>query len=54
MTFAYATESADDGIAHVKVTSPGTGMVRVEKRLNVNSKDFDLHALKATVVFSAQ
>jgi hypothetical protein len=52
MTFAQATESLDDGLAHVKITSPGTWMVRVEKRLAVKNPEFDLHALKATLVFS--
>jgi uncharacterized GH25 family protein len=54
MTFAYATESMDDGVAHVKVTSPGVWMVRVEKRIEANAKEFDLLSLKATVVFSVQ
>jgi uncharacterized GH25 family protein len=54
MTFAYATESLEDGLAHVKTTRPGVWMVRVEKRLAVNAKDFDLLSLKATLVFSVQ
>jgi uncharacterized GH25 family protein len=54
MTFAYVTESAADGLAVVKVTSPGVWMVRVEKRIEANAKEFDLLALKATVVFSVQ
>jgi uncharacterized GH25 family protein len=54
MTFAYATESAADGVAAVKVTSPGVWMVRVEKRTDANTKDFDVLGLKATLVFSVQ
>jgi len=54
MTFAYATESLEDGLAHVKVTSAGVWMVRVEKRFDANAKDFDLLSLKATLVFSVQ
>ncbi len=53
-TFAYATESLDDGIAYVKVTSPGVWMVRVEKRIEANARDFDLLSLKATLIFSVQ
>src|SRR5258705_7743453 len=53
-TFAYATESLDDGIAYVKVTSPGVWMVRVEKRIEANARDFDLRSLKATLIFSVQ
>jgi uncharacterized GH25 family protein len=54
MTFAYATESRDDGLAHVKVGSAGTWMVRVEKRLEGNAKDYDVLSLKATLVFLVQ
>jgi uncharacterized GH25 family protein len=54
MTFAYATESSDDGVAHVKVTSPGVWMVRVKKRIEANAKEFDLLSLKATLVFLVQ
>jgi uncharacterized GH25 family protein len=54
MTFAYATETLDDGLAYVKVSRSGTWMVRVEKRIEANSKEFDLLSLKATLVFSVQ
>jgi uncharacterized GH25 family protein len=54
MTFAYATEALEDGVAHVKVTNHGLWMIRVEKRLETNAKDFDLLGLKATLVFSFQ
>ena len=47
-------ESLDDGIAYVKVASPGVWMVRVEKRIETNARDFDLLSLKATLVFSVQ
>ena len=53
-TFASATESLDDGIAYVKVTSPGVWVLRVEKRIETNASDFDLLSLKATLVFSVQ
>jgi hypothetical protein len=29
-------------------------MVRVEKRIEETTKDYDIHALKATLVFSIQ
>ena len=53
-TFASATESLEDGIAYVKVTSPGVWMVRVEKRIEANARDFDLLSLKASLVFCFQ
>jgi uncharacterized GH25 family protein len=52
-TYAYVTETAE-GTAHVKVSRPGTWMVRVEKRAEETGKDYDLHALKATFIFSVK
>jgi uncharacterized GH25 family protein len=54
MTFAYATESTADGVAAVKISHPGIWMVRVEKRIEANAKEFDLLGLKATLVFFVQ
>ncbi len=53
-TYAYATETSEDGLAYVKVNNPGVWMVRVEKRIEGTTKDYDIHALKATLVFSVQ
>lgn len=53
-TYAYATETLEDGVAYVRVNSPGVWMVRVEKRIEGTTKDYDIHALKATLVFSVQ
>ena len=53
-TYAYATETLEDGLAYVKVNNPGVWMVRVEKRIEETTKDYDIHALKATLVFSIQ
>jgi uncharacterized GH25 family protein len=52
-TYAYVTETAD-GTAYVRVSRPGTWMVRVEKRVEETAKDYDLHALKATLIFSVK
>ena len=52
-TYAYATESRD-GIARVKITHPGAWLVRVERRMAVAEKDYDLHVLKAILVFPVQ
>jgi len=54
MTFANATETLADGLAYIKINNPGTWMVRVEKRIDVNTKEFNLLSLKATLVFSVQ
>jgi uncharacterized GH25 family protein len=53
-TYAYATETLEDGLAYVKVNNPGVWVVRVEKRIEKPTKDHDIHALKAILVFSVQ
>ena len=53
-TYAYATETLEDGMAYVKVNNPGIWMVRVEKRIEEPAKDYDLYSLKATLVFAVQ
>jgi len=52
-TYAYATESRE-GVARVKITHPGAWMIRVEKRLAVAEKDYDLHVIKAVLVFPVE
>jgi hypothetical protein len=53
-TYAYATETLEDGLAYAKVNNPGIWMVRVEKRIEEPTKDYDLYSLKATLVFAVQ
>jgi len=53
-TYAYATETLEDGLAYVKVNNPGIWMVRVEKRIEEPAKDYDLYSLKASLVFAVQ
>ena len=48
------TETLEDGIANMKITSPGVWMVCGEKRLEANAKDPDVLSLKAALVFSVQ
>jgi len=52
-TYAYVTESRE-GIAHIKISHPGTWLVRVEKRIGEIGKPYELLVLKATLVFSVE
>ena len=52
-TYAYATMSRD-GIAHIRITHSGEWMVQVERRMEVTDKDYDLHVLKAVLVFPVE
>jgi uncharacterized GH25 family protein len=52
-TYAYATESRN-GVARVKIIHPGTWLIRVERRIAVAEKDYDLHVLKAVLVFPVE
>jgi len=53
-TDAYAAETLEDCPAYVKVNNPGICMVRVEKRIEKTTKDYDLYSLKATLLFALQ
>jgi uncharacterized GH25 family protein len=50
-TYAYFTKSNDEGIAKVKITHPGTWMVRVPKKVDRVTKDYDVHVMRAILVF---
>ncbi len=50
-TYAYFTECNDNGIAKVKITHPGTWMVRVQKKVDQATKDYDIHVMRAILVF---
>jgi len=51
---AYAPETLEDCPAYVKVNNPGICMVRVEKRIEKTTKDYDLYSLKAILVFTVK
>jgi hypothetical protein len=51
-TDAYAAETLEDCPAYVKVNNSGICMVRVEKRIEKTTKDYDLYSQKATSVFA--
>ncbi|HEY1372152.1 MAG TPA: DUF4198 domain-containing protein [Candidatus Binatia bacterium] len=53
-TYAYATEARDGGVARVKITHPGIWIVRVEKRVEVAEKDYNLHVMKAVLLFPVE
>ncbi|SDN30604.1 Uncharacterized conserved protein, contains GH25 family domain [Desulfonauticus submarinus] len=53
-TYAYLTEAQDNGIGYVKISSPGVWMVRVQVEKKVNSKDYDAHVMRATLIFEVR
>lgn len=50
-TYAYFTESSGEGRAMVKITHPGTWMIRVQHELNNATKDYDKHVMRSVLVF---
>jgi uncharacterized GH25 family protein len=50
-TYAYYTKTNVDGIAKIKITHPGTWMVRVEKKVEKATEDYDKHVMRAICVF---
>lgn len=53
-TYAYFTECNDQGIAKVKITHPGTWMVRVQKKVEQPTEDYDAHVMRAVLVFGVK
>ena len=53
-TYAYLTKGNDQGIAKVKITHPGTWMVRVEAESEQAGQDYDLHVMRAVLVFEVK
>jgi len=49
-TYAYFTETNEEGIAKVKITHPGVWMVRVEKEIAEPTEDYDNHVIRAVLV----
>ena len=50
-TYAYFTECNNKGIAKVKITHPGAWMIRVQKKVEQPTKDYDIHVMRAVLVF---
>ncbi len=50
-TYAYFTETDEGGSAKVKITHPGTWMVRVQHEINGATEDYDKHVMRAVLVF---
>lgn len=53
-TYAYFTETADDGTARVRATRPGTWMVRVEQRMNERAVGHERYMARAVLVFEVK
>jgi len=53
-TYAYFTQCNDQGVAKVKITHPGTWMVRVQKTLEQATEDFDSHVMRAVLIFEVK
>lgn len=53
-TYAYLTQSNEQGIAYIKITAPGIWMVRVEKEEQVSSPDYDKHVIRSVLTFEVR
>ena len=50
-TYAYYTEPDEQGLAKVKITTPGLWMVRVQKVMEEGTEDYDKHVMRAVLIF---
>ena len=53
-TYAYFTETDENGVGIVKIHHAGRWMVRVENKIETKTEDYDTHALRAVLVFDIQ
>ncbi len=53
-TYAYSTEPYGNGFGKVKITAPGTWMVRVQYKNDQKTADYDSHVMRAILVFEVK
>ncbi|WP_419779248.1 DUF4198 domain-containing protein [Maridesulfovibrio sp.] len=53
-TFAYFTEPYGNGITKLKITAPGTWMVRVQHVDKTSNPDYDSHVMRSVLVFEVK
>ncbi|WP_319471491.1 DUF4198 domain-containing protein [uncultured Pseudodesulfovibrio sp.] len=53
-TWAYMSEPYGNGMAKVKISHPGTWMVRVQHVVDKPTADYDKHVLRAVLIFKVQ
>ncbi|BBO85052.1 nickel transporter [Desulfosarcina ovata subsp. sediminis] len=51
-TWAYMTETDENGVAHIKLHHEGCWMIRVENKIKQATKDYDVHVMRAVLVFN--
>ncbi|CCK78387.1 DUF4198 domain-containing protein [Desulfobacula toluolica] len=53
-TYAYFTQCNSQGIAKVKITHPGNWMVRIQTESKQAGQDYDIHVMRAILVFEVK
>ncbi|WP_321404296.1 DUF4198 domain-containing protein [Maridesulfovibrio sp.] len=53
-SYAYFTEPYGNGLAKVKISAPGTWMVRVQYKNAQPTADYDSHVMRAVLVFEVK
>jgi len=53
-SYAYFTETANDGTAKIRLTQPGLWMVRVEQRIDEKASNHESYMARAAVVFQVK
>lgn len=53
-TFAYFTEPYGNGLTKLKITAPGTWMVRVQHVNKTSTPDYDSHVMRSVLVFEVK
>ena len=53
-TWAYMTETDENGIAYVKLHHAGTWMIRTENKIDQATADYDTHVMRSVLVFNVK
>lgn len=53
-TYAYFSSTDENGVGMIKITSPGTWMVRVEHKIDEPNENYDTHVLRAVFLFGVE
>lgn len=53
-SYAYFTEPYGQGLARVKISTPGVWMIRTQHVLNKQTEDYDSHVIRSVMIFEVR
>lgn len=53
-TWAYMTETDENGVAYVKLHHPGIWMIRAENKIDQATEDYNTQVIRSVLVFNVK